>query len=137
MLEMESHECDSYLTACKVRDYLCSLLQGQLGTYTYPNGFVDTAIAIGNKPDTVKVKGLECIVNLIGDTQRRWETSEGYTEEVKWYFYLIDHDKGRNLPASVRILDKALLKASKTYRPANADFNNPYLIYCFSHYQII
>lgn len=133
---MNAH-CDSYLTACTVRDYLCELLSHLLGTYTYPNGFTDSAIAVGNKPDEVKVTGLEVIVHLVGATCRRWETSNGYSEEVKWCFYLIDHTGGKKLPECIRILDKALLKPVHQYKPASRDFNNPYVVYTFSHYQII
>lgn len=39
------------------------LTYGLVGKYTYPNGYQDAAIAIGNPPTGIKAEGLEVIIN--------------------------------------------------------------------------
>ena len=39
------------------------LTYGLVGKYTYPNGYTDAAIAIGNPPTGIKAEGLEVIID--------------------------------------------------------------------------
>lgn len=52
------------MTAAQLRDALATLLDAQLGTYTWPNGSTRDAINLGEPPSNVIATGVEVLVNL-------------------------------------------------------------------------
>lgn len=58
------------------------LTYGLVGKYTYPNGFTDAAIAIGNPPTEIKAEGLEVIINPFEVKESLFTDPLVHTEEI-------------------------------------------------------
>ncbi len=129
-----SDRCDPEITACLLREFVETHLGHLVGTYTYPNGFTDKAIAIDDTPDTTKVTGAEVIIFLLPDFVRRYTTEFGFTEEQRWTLKITDRDGGRSLPAIVEVLDRFFIKLRKYYQPKGKDTDQPTLTVQFSSF---
>lgn len=82
--------CDK-LDALYLKSILEILLDANLGTYSYPNGFTRRAIAIGNPPSDIRVQGLEVILPMFPDTKNM-----GYSNTIvrcaEWEITLVMRD---------------------------------------------
>ncbi|MGV2830601.1 hypothetical protein [Myxosarcina sp. GI1(2024)] len=94
------------MTPKELKDLIIEAIPDQLGTYTYPNGHTDRAIAIGNPPNNLKVSGVEVIIPNFPTTENNYLYGDTYFHRCeKWKVAIVNHgnDKGNWFTAIDRL----------------------------------
>lgn len=79
------------LTSTKLSEKIKTALSDVIGTYTYPNDYTRSAIAVGNPPNEVKVSGLEVIIPMMPKGTADWLSDSLYIRDT-YEIYLVKRE---------------------------------------------
>lgn len=112
---------ESCNTPATIYNLISTLLDSSLGIYTYPNGYTEPAISIGNLDDSITVSGIECVINPVPTTTNLWGAYRS-SIKYKWSFDLIAHGEDTtSLFKASEILLKYIPTLKVFYVPSRAD----------------
>jgi hypothetical protein len=105
-------------SSVQLMTYLKGILEDQLGTYQYPNGFTGPAISIDGAGTQVKVAGIEVILPRFPDLDNVSFVGSGMHREKCWTLFIIQRS-GNKLEEAVDRLTRFIPIGRGYYSPKN------------------